>query len=79
MNIVIYSQRTTHSLNKHTNYLYIGKALTPKWEQLAKKIKDKGLDKTVVIAKMDATANGSMESVTGFPKLILFIQRYFLY
>jgi len=55
------------------------KALAPKWEALAKMIKDKGLDKKVIIAKFDATANDSRQETSGFPTLVLFpaVQRSF--
>jgi len=48
------------------------KTLQPKYNDLAKMIKDKGLDEKVVVAKMDATANESPEPVTGFPKLVFY-------
>lgn len=48
------------------------KALTPKWEALAAKIKEKGLDKKVIIAKFDGTANESRQETSGYPTVILF-------
>jgi len=48
------------------------KSLQPKYDELAKKIKQKGWDSKVIVAKMDATANESSETVTGFPKLMFY-------
>jgi len=45
------------------------KSLAPKYEQLGKMFKD---DSTVVIAKIDATANDSPADIQGFPTLILY-------
>jgi len=45
------------------------KALAPKYEELAKQFAD---DPTMVIAKIDATANDSPADVQGFPTLILY-------
>jgi len=45
------------------------KALTPKYEELGKMFKD---DSTVVIAKVDATANDTPAEVQGFPTIILY-------
>jgi len=48
------------------------KALAPKWEALAAKIKEKKLDSKVIIAKFDATANESRQETSGFPTLVLY-------
>eukprot|EP00397_Hematodinium_sp_SG-2012_P029134 GEMP01030755.1.p1 GENE.GEMP01030755.1~~GEMP01030755.1.p1 ORF type:complete len:518 (+),score=144.79 GEMP01030755.1:60-1556(+) len=48
------------------------KALTPKWEELAKRIKEKGFGEQITIAKLDATANETVETVDGFPALVLY-------
>lgn len=48
------------------------KSLQPKYDELAGKMKQKGYDDKVVIGKMDATANESPETVTGFPKLVFY-------
>jgi len=45
------------------------KALAPKYEELAKQFAD---DSTMVVAKIDATANDSPADVQGFPTLILY-------
>ena len=45
------------------------KSLTPKYDELGKLFKD---DPTVVIAKIDATANDSPADVQGFPTIILY-------
>ncbi|CAD7969888.1 unnamed protein product [Amoebophrya sp. A120] len=49
------------------------KNLAPEWEALARKVRkfDPKGDK-VIVAKMDATENESMEEVTGFPTLVLY-------
>jgi protein disulfide-isomerase A1 len=45
------------------------KALTPKYEELGKMFAD---DPTVVIAKVDATANDTPAEIQGFPTIILY-------
>jgi len=45
------------------------KSLSPKYDELGKMFKD---DPTVVVAKIDATANDSPADVQGFPTLILY-------
>ncbi|CEL93450.1 unnamed protein product [Vitrella brassicaformis CCMP3155] len=46
------------------------KALAPTWEKLAEQIHKKY--KTVVIAKLDATANDTGDDVKGFPTLYFY-------
>lgn len=45
------------------------KSLTPKYEELGKSFSD---DSTVVIAKVDATANDTPAEIQGFPTIILY-------
>jgi len=48
------------------------KALAPKYVELAKKLSDIKMNKKVIVAKLDATANETRETVTGFPTLVFY-------